>query len=111
VHVEIVQLNDTNFDPHVVERDPSKGGRPTLYTVPRVLTIVAALFEGASRAEAARRAGVGASTFYGWLQLGRAGDPTFAPLAEAVANVEKSGRFNRAFRWLIGTGRFRKLFP
>jgi hypothetical protein len=34
-------------------RDPSRGGRPTLSTLPRVLAILPALFDGASRASAA----------------------------------------------------------
>ena len=51
------------------ENEIQEIGRPTLYTLPRVLAILAALFKGASRAEAARRAGVGVSTFYVWLQL------------------------------------------
>jgi hypothetical protein len=92
-------------------REPSRGGRPTLYTLPRVLTILAELFRGASRAEAARRAGVGASTFYVWLQLGRAGHPAFAPLAEAVANVEDARGFKQAFRGRSGSGVSGKPFP
>jgi transposase-like protein len=82
-----------------------------LYTVPRVLTILAALFDGASRVEAARRAGVGPSTFYGWLKLGRAGDPTFAPLAEAVANVEQARGAKLLLGQIILTKSFRKAFP
>src|SRR3954463_8228495 len=78
-------------------RERSHGGRPTLYTTPRVLAILAALFGGASRADAAERGGVGVSTFYVWLHLGRAGHPTFAPLAEAVANVEDARVLNVAF--------------
>jgi hypothetical protein len=92
-------------------RDPSRGGRPTLYTLPRVLAILAALFAGASRAEAARRGGVGVSTFYVWLQLGRAGHPMFAPLAEAVANVEDARGLNTAFGHLIERRSFWKSFP
>jgi hypothetical protein len=53
-------------------RNPAHGGRPTLYTVPNVLAILAVFFHGATRAEASRRAGVGVSTFYLWLQLVRA---------------------------------------
>jgi hypothetical protein len=92
-------------------RDPSHGGRPTLYTVPNVLAILAALFDGATRAEAARRAGVGVSTFYVWLQLGRAGHPMFAPLAEAVANVEDSRTCDSLFGHLIRRRSFWKAFP
>ena len=81
---------DVELDQHGRARERSHGGRPTLYTTPRVLAILAALFKGASRADAARRAGVGVSTFYVWLQLGRAGHPTYAPLAEAVRAAESS---------------------
>jgi hypothetical protein len=65
-------------------RDPAHGGRPTLYTVPNVLAILAALFDGATRAEAARQAGVGVSTFYVWLQLGRAAQRFIDIVAQPV---------------------------
>lgn len=92
-------------------RDRAHGGRPSLYTTPRVLAILAALFKGESRADAARRAGVGVSTFYVWLQLGRKGHPTFAPLAEAVENVEEARAFNVAFGHAIRCRGFWKAFP
>jgi hypothetical protein len=92
-------------------RDASQGGRPTLYTLPRVLAILAALFKGDSRAKAAKRAGVGVSTFYVWLQLGRAGHPMFAPLAEAVASVEGNRSLNVAFGHLITRKSFWNAFP
>ena len=92
------------------ERVQSRGGRPTLYTLPRVLAILAALFGGASRAEAARRAGVGVSTFYVWLQLGRRGHPAFAPLAEAVANVEDARGLNVAYGQIVRRRCFWKAF-
>jgi hypothetical protein len=102
---------DRPLDQRGRARVPSRGGRPTLYTVPRVLAILAALFDGASRADAARRAGVGVSTFYVWLQLGRRCHPTFAPLAEAVANVEIARGLNVAFGHLIRRRSFWKAFP
>jgi hypothetical protein len=92
-------------------RELSHGGRPTLYTVPRVLAIVAALYRGASRADAARRAGVGVSTFYVWLQLGRRGHPAFAPLAEAVASVAEARGFNLLFRHVSQRRSFWKASP
>src|SRR5438128_1132547 len=58
---------DRPLDQRGRDRVPSRGGRPSLYTPRRVLTILAALFNGATRADAARRAGVGVSTFYVWL--------------------------------------------
>jgi hypothetical protein len=102
---------DVELDQQGQERVPSHGGRPTLYTIPRVLAILAALFGGASRAEAARRAGVGVSTFYVWLQLGRRGHPTFAPLAEAVANVEDVRGLNVALGHVIRRRSFWKASP
>jgi hypothetical protein len=102
---------DRPLDQRGRARVPSRGGRPTLYTLPRVLTILAALFNGATRADAARRAGVGVSTFYVWLQLGRQGHPMFAPLAEAVANVEIAQRFNMALGYVIRQRAFCKNFP
>ena len=103
--------HDVDLDQQGRARERSHGGRPTLYTLPRVLAILAALFNGASRADAARRAGVGVSTFYVWLQLGRRGHPTFAPLAEAVANVEGARGLNVAFAHLISRRSFWKAFP
>ena len=49
---------DVELDQQGRTRERFHGGRPTLYTTPRVLAILAALFGGASRADAARRAGV-----------------------------------------------------
>src|SRR5947208_3560096 len=79
-------------------RDRSRGGRPTKFTTRRVVAILAALWDGATRVEAARRAGLSPAAFYAWLQLGRAGHPTFAPLAQAVAQVEASRGLNGLFR-------------
>ncbi|HEU5116236.1 MAG TPA: helix-turn-helix domain-containing protein [Isosphaeraceae bacterium] len=45
--------------------------RPSLYTAARAETILAAILEGASQAEAARRAGVGRRTLQDWLAQGR----------------------------------------
>jgi hypothetical protein len=101
---------DQPLDQRGRARDASRGGRPTLYTLPRVLAILAALFKGDSRAKAAKRAGVGVSTFYVWLQLGRAGHPMFAPLAEAVASVEGNRALNVAFGHLITRKSFWKAF-
>lgn len=101
---------DVELDQQRRPRERSHGGRPSLYTLPRVLAILAALFNGATRAAAARRAGVGVSTFYVWLQLGRRGHPTFAPLAEAVANVEDARGLNTLFGHTIKRRSFWKAF-
>jgi hypothetical protein len=45
------------------------------------------------------------------MQLGRRGHPTFAPLAEAVANVEDARGLNVACGRIIRRRRFCKAFP
>ena len=79
----------------------ARGGRPSLYTPARVAGIIAALLAGASRADAARFAGVGVSTFYVWLQLARQGHPAFVPLAQAVVLAERAERQSGALDWLL----------
>ena len=86
--------------------EPSRGGRPSLYTVPRVLGIIAELFDGASRADAAKKVGVGVSTMYEWLRLGRTGHPTYAPFAEAAEITEHNRSLNTAFGHAIRRRRF-----
>ena len=46
--------------------------RPSKFTAAKAETILAAILEGASQAEAARRAGVGRRTIQEWLAKGRA---------------------------------------
>jgi transposase len=65
----------------------NKGGRPSKYTPQVALAIVADIAHGMPRDKAAKSAGVGASTFYRWLQWGLAGDARFAPLSRAVAGA------------------------
>jgi hypothetical protein len=76
-----------------------------------VITIVAEWFDSGTRAEAASRAGVGVSTFYGWLQLGRSGHPAFAPLADAVDSVEHARQLSVTFGRLVHRRRFWKAPP
>src|SRR5208337_3037925 len=66
-----------------VRRNP--GGRPSKFTTPAALAVVAELCRGGSLEAAARSAGVGLSTVYRWLALGRRGDPRFSPMVGAVA--------------------------
>lgn len=66
------------------KRQRSRGGRPSKFTATTALAIVAEMAGGTPRNEAARGAGVGASTLYRWLQKGRAGDPRYAPLVQAT---------------------------
>src|SRR5208283_4977871 len=52
-----------------VRRNP--GGRPSKFTTPAALAVVAELCRGGSLEAAARSAGVGLSTVYRWLAPGR----------------------------------------
>ena len=70
-------------------RRKRSGGRPSKFTPATVLAIVADIASGLSRERAAREAGVGASTLYRWLHNGRAGDPRFTPLVDAVRGAEE----------------------
>ncbi len=73
-----------------VRRNP--GGRPSKFTTPAALAVVAELCRGGSLEAAAKSAGVGLSTLYRWLELGRRGDPRFSPLAAAVPAATSAGR-------------------
>jgi hypothetical protein len=73
-----------------VRRNP--GGRPSKFTTPAALAVVAELCRGGSLEAAAKSAGVGLSTVYRWLALGRRGDPRFSPLAAAVPAAASAGR-------------------
>jgi hypothetical protein len=70
----------------------TRDGRPCKLTTPAALAVVAALCRGEPMADAARAGGVGASTLFRWLSLGRRGDPRFQPLVEAVAEATYKGR-------------------
>jgi len=76
------------------------GGRPSKFTTPAALAVVAELARGGSLEAAAKSAGVGLSTLYRWLELGRRGDPRFAPLAEAVAQSSAAGKTALAYHQL-----------
>ena len=97
-HEASAGLLDVELDHVGRVRTPSRGGRPTKFTTRRVVAILSALWEGSNRAEAARKAGVSPAAFYAWLNLGRRGHPTFAPLAEAVATIE----LHRGLRGVLG---------
>jgi len=73
-----------------VRRNP--GGRPSKFTTPAALAVVTELARGGSLEAAARSAGVGLSTVYRWLALGRRGDPRFSPMVGAVAQSSAAGK-------------------
>jgi len=73
-----------------VRRNP--GGRPSKFTTAVVLAVVTALCQGESLEAAAKSAGVGLSTLYRWLELGRRGDPRFSPMVGAVAQSSAAGK-------------------
>jgi hypothetical protein len=56
-----------------------------------LIPLVAALARGGTLDRAARAAGIGHSTLYRWLSLGRAGDARFAALAELLKARSKGG--------------------
>jgi transposase len=65
--------------------------------------------QGKSLEEAAWTAGVGQSTVYRWVALGREGDPRFDGLAEAVREARSAAGTSRAVVSLLG-GRFGRRF-
>ncbi len=77
------------------KRDRDRGGRPSKFTTPAALAIVAAVGDGKSFDEAARSAGVGSTTLYRWLALGRAGDRRFADLAGAIGQARAGEVYSR----------------
>ena len=89
--------------PRATGREVNRGGRPSKYTTPRALALVAAAGRGTTWAEAARSVGLAPSTVYGWLARGRAGDPDFAPLVAAIG-AARGGRSNRGLLALLRSG-------
>ncbi len=73
-----------------IRRNP--GGRPSKFTTPAALALITALCRGGSLEAAAKSAGVGLSTVYRWLALGRRGDPRFSPMVGAVAQSSAAGK-------------------
>jgi len=76
------------------------GGRPSKFTTPDALAVVAELARGGSLEAAAKSAGVGLSTVYRWLDHGRRGDPRFTPLAVAVPAATSAGKTALAYHRL-----------
>ena len=63
-------------------------GRPTLLTPERQEIIIETLRGGGYAEAAIKRAGIGHSTYYEWLQKGEAGDQPYADFADAVKKAE-----------------------
>jgi hypothetical protein len=63
------------------QRTKNRGGRPCRLTTETALRLGAAIGQRHSITQAARTAGVGTSSVYRWLALGRAGDARFSALA------------------------------
>jgi transposase-like protein len=85
----------------IVRRNPAS--RPSKFTTPTALAVVAELCRGGSLEAAAKSAGIGVSTLYRWLELGRRGDPRFSPLATAVPAATAAGRTR------LSIGKFRAI--
>jgi hypothetical protein len=83
------------------KRPRNPGGRPTKYTAARVLRLVSAIGAGKSRAEAAEAAGIGDTTLERWLTKGRSGHPDFAPLVQAVRQLERAHRLDDCLLYLL----------
>lgn len=73
------------------------GGRPFKLTTSVALRLVTQIGRGDSYEEAARAAGVGVSSVYRWLALGRSGNCRFAELAEAVEMARFAASGTKAF--------------
>ena len=86
------------------KRPRDRGGRPSKFTTGTALAIVADIAGGTPREEAARSAGVGVSTFYRWLQKGRAGDPRYAPALTLAALTSMSGPKHYVDYWMRAAG-------
>jgi hypothetical protein len=70
-------------------KPPNRGGRPTRFTTDIAVALAAAFGRGQTPEAAAKSTGVGSSTVFRWLALGRAGDPRFAALAELAGEAAK----------------------
>jgi DNA-binding phage protein len=78
-------------------KPPNRGGRPSKFTIDTAVALAAALGRGQSIEAAAATAGIGISSIYRWVALGRSGDPRFATLA-AVAKKRGGAIFDEIDR-------------
>jgi hypothetical protein len=74
----------------------NRGGRPSKLTPSVVLRLVTLICQGKSIEEATWSAGVGQSTVYRWMALGRNGDPRFEGLAEALKEAHSAAGSSKA---------------
>jgi hypothetical protein len=65
----------------VKRKQSNRGGRPCRLTTETAFSLGAAIGQRHSIKQAARTGGVGTSSVYRWLALGRAGDARFSALA------------------------------
>jgi hypothetical protein len=77
-------------------RRGSKGGRSCWLTV--ALDLVHLVSQGEPLEDAARMAGIGTTTLWRWLVAGRAGDPRFTTLVEAINRAGRGSEFARLMR-------------
>jgi len=70
-------------------RSGNHGGRPSLYTSSRLVALFRGIADGLPRDRAAEAAGISKRTLQRWIKAGRAGDPRYAELAEAIATAER----------------------
>jgi hypothetical protein len=75
-----------------------RGGRPSRLTVAVALDLVRHVGRGEPLEDAARRAGIGASTLWRWLAAGRAGDSRFSALVEAIDRARRGSGLARLAR-------------
>ncbi|WP_145272956.1 hypothetical protein [Tautonia plasticadhaerens] len=66
-----------------------QGGRPSLDTPGRLVALSWGIVEGLSRDQAVEVSGTRKRTSQCWIKAGRAGDPRYVGLAEAVATAER----------------------
>src|SRR4051812_19477353 len=82
-------LREKKGDRPMTRRKPKdRGGRPTRFTTDTAIALAAALSRGQTPEAAAASTGLGSSTVFRWLALGRAGNPRFAALAELARQAE-----------------------
>lgn len=73
----------------------NRGGRPSLFTPERLVSLFRRIAEGLPRDRAAEEAGISKRTLQRWIKAGRAGDPRYADLAEAVTTAERLASWGR----------------
>ena len=75
-----------------------RGGRPSRWTVAVAPELVWQVERDEPLEEAARRAGLGATTLWRWLAAGRAGDARYAALVAALERARRGSGLARLVR-------------